>query len=377
MRPHPLAVAAILLALLASCATQRPARVSPDGREVRVHGERWQAQDGITLFERDGALHVVSVGPEATFDVAVPLGPDGRPAWQPDAPFEVSAGVIRLRTRGGSRVAALVDSRQLHPHNEHFHLTSRYVNADWQALYALREEGSPLDPARQQLAASVLAELLDERIPGSSEEATLGSLRRIDSVLGKVRRAVQAGQPGRQVLGILSHDFEISEDGRALEIEGQRFRAGDGVRFTYDGGHFHVQSTSGDWVQVIQLEAMDPGSFELPPSFFYELRDGVVEARPPSSRWQALAAAHQIRFVRDHWHLTEAYPPLHTLMAATEDPSLPEPLRELARGRALEVLRIRLDAVSELELESRLTAVDGLIARLTIETERERRGAKR
>jgi len=84
-----LAVAAILLALLASCATQRPARVSPDGREVRVHGERWLAQDGITLFERDGALHVVSVGAEAINDKAVLVGPDGRAAWQRDAPFEV------------------------------------------------------------------------------------------------------------------------------------------------------------------------------------------------------------------------------------------------------------------------------------------------
>jgi hypothetical protein len=138
-----------------------------------------------------------------------------------------------------------------------------------------------------------------------------------------------------------------------------------------------VEATSGDWVQVIQLEAMEPGSFELPPSFFYELRDGVVEARPPSTRWQALAEAHQIRFIRDHWHLTEAYPPLRTLLAATVDPSLAEPLRERARGRALEVLRIRLDVVSELELESRLTAVDGLIARLTSETARERSGAKR
>ncbi len=377
MHLHPSVAALASLALLASCASQRPARVSPDGREVSIHGERWRTQDGITLFERGRELHVVSVGPEATFDVAVPIGEDGRPAWQPDAPFEVSAGAIRLRTRGGSRVAALVDSRQLHPHHEHFHLTSRYVNADWQALYAFREEGSPLDPARQQLAASALAELLDERIPGSSEEATLASLHRIDSVLGKVRRAVQAGQPGRRVLGILSHDFEISEDGRALEIEGQRFRAGEGIRFTYDGGHFHVEATGGDWVQVVQLEAMEPGSFELPPSFFYELRDGVVEARPPSSRWQALAEAHQVRFVRDHWHLTEAYPPLRTLLAATEDPSLPAPLRERARGRALEVLRIRLDAVSELELESRLAAVDGLVARLTAETARERSGVKR
>jgi hypothetical protein len=375
MRPCRPVAAATFLALLASCALVRPARVSSDGREVQVGGERWVARDGITLFERDGELHVVCVGPEATFDVAVPTAADGRLAWPRDAPFEASEGQVRLRGRGGSGLAALVESRQLHPHADHFHLTSRYPNPDWQALYLLREDGSGLDPARQQLAASVLAELLDQRIPGTSEEVTLASLRRVDSVIARVRRAVQSGQPGPRVLGILTHDFEITGEGRVLEIEGQRFRAGDGVRFAYDGGHFHVESTGGAWVQVVPLEGMEPGSFELPHSLFYEVRDGVVEARPVSTRWQGLAATHQVRFVRDHWHLTETYLPLRPLLAAAEDPALPAPLQERARGRALEVLRVRLDVGSEPELESWLATMDRLIERQVAETARERPAA--
>ncbi len=374
MRLRHAAAAAILLAFSTSSAMTRTARVSADGRELRAEGERWQARDGITLFERDDRLHVVLVGADSAFDVAVSFGPDGRPSWPANAPFEASGGTIRLRDKGGASVAALVESRQLHPHAEHFHLTSRYANADWQALYALRAEGSALEPARRQLSASVLAELLDERLPGTSEEATMAALRRLDSVTAKARRAVLAGQSGPEVLGILGHDFEISDSGRALEIEGQRFRAGEGVRFAYDAGHFHVESLAATWVQVVQLEAMDPGSFELPRSIFYELRDGVVEALPVSGRWQALAESHQLRFTRDHWHLTEAYRPLQPLLAAAEDQSRPYAQRDRARGRALEVLRIRLILGSELELGSQLETIDRLIGRLAGETERERGG---
>lgn len=366
------AAAATFLLLLSSCALVRPVRVSPDGRELEVDGERWRAQDGLTLFERDGRVHVVSVGPDSGFDVAVPFGPDGRPAWPARAPFEVTGGTIRLLDKGGS-VAALVESRQLHTHAEHFHLTSRYANADWQALYALRAEGSALDPVRRQLAASVLAELLDERLPGKSEQATLAALRRLDSVMAKAHRAVLAGQSGQEVLGILGHDLEISEGGRKLEIEGQRFRAAEGVRFVYDAGHFHVESTAGTWVQVVQLDAVDPGSFELPPSIFYELKDGVIEARPTLGLWQTLAESHQLRFTNDHWHLTEAYRPVRPLLIAAEDKKLSEGQRDRARGRALEVLRVRLDLTSEQELQSQLAALDQLIARLIAETERERR----
>lgn len=367
--------AAAILGLSASCALTHAARVSSDGRELQAGGERWQAQDGITLFERDQRLHVVSVGADSTFDVAVRFGADGRPAWPADAPFEVTGGIIRLLDKGGASVAALAASRQLYPHAEHFHLTSRYANPDWQALYALRAEGSALEPARRQLAASALAELLDERLTGASEQATLGALRRLDSVMAKAHRAVLSGLGGPELLGILGHDYEISEEGRLLEIEGQRLRAGAGVRFVYDAGHFHVESTTGTWVAVVPLDSTDPGSFELPPSIFYELRDGVVEARAVSGRWQALAESHQLRFIRDHWHLTEAYAPLRPLVAAAEDQSRPEPQREKARGRALEVLRVRLDVGSELELESQLAAIDRVIEGMAGESERERRGA--
>jgi hypothetical protein len=366
--------AAAFLTLSTSCVLNRASRISADGRELQAAGERWKAQDGITLFERDERLHVVSVGADSTFDVAVPFGPDGRPAWPADAPFEVSGGAIRLLDRGGASVAALVASRQLYPHAEHFHLTSRYANADWQALYALRAEGSALEPARRQLAASVLAELLDERLTGASEQATLGALRRLDSVMAKAHRAVLSGLGGPEVLGILGHDYEISEEGRLLEIEGQRFRAGEGVRFAYDGGHFHVESVAGGWVAVVPLEATEPGSFALPPSIFYELRDGVVEARAVAGRVQALAESRQLRFTRDHWHLTETYLPLQPLVAAAEDQSRPEAQRERARGRALEVLTIRLDVGSEQELEAQLAAIDRIIEGMVAEGERERRG---
>jgi hypothetical protein len=365
---------ALIAVLSTSCATSRPSRVSADGRTLVMERERWQVLDGLTLFERDGQLHVVSVGADVSFDVTVPYGPDGRPAWPGEAPFEVVEGTIRLLVKTGASVASLVESRQLHPHAEHFHLTSRYGNPDWQSLYALREEGSALEPSRQRLAASVLAALLDERLPGSSEEATLASLRRLDSVIAKARRAVLAGQPGQEVLGILGHDLEITEGGRALVVEGQRFRAGEGVRFAYDGGHFHVEAEAGTWVQVVPLETMDPGRFDLPPSIFYELRNGVIEARPVSGRWQALAESHQLRFIRDHWHLTETYRPLQPLVAAADDPARTDALRERARGRALEVLRVRLDVSSELELETQLASVDRLIERLARETEQEQRG---
>jgi hypothetical protein len=367
-------VAAIVLTLLAGCATTRPSRISDDGRTLVTERERWQVQDGLTLFERDGQLHVVSVGADASFDVVVPFSQEGRPAWPEEAPFEVADGTIRLHVKTDASVASLVESRQLHPHAEHFHLTSRYANPDWQSLYALREEGSALEPARQRLAASVLAALLDERLPGSSEAATLAALRRFDSVIAKARRAVLAGQPGQEVLGILGHDLEISEAGRLLEVEGQRFRAGEGVRFVYDGGHFHVEAEAGTWVQVVSLEAMDPGTFELPPSIFYELRNGVIEARPASGRWQALAESRQLRFIRDHWHLTETYRPLQPLALAADDPARTEAQRERARSRVLEVLRLRLDIGSELELETQLASIDRLIDRLAGETEQERRG---
>lgn len=375
MDPNRALMAAIALALLAGCSTSRPSRVSPDGRSLVIERERWEVQDGLTLFERDGRLHVVSIGADASFDVAVPFGPDGRPAWPEKAPFEVAEGAIRLHLETGASVAALVESRQLHPHAEHFHLTSRYANPGWQSLYALRKETSALEPARQRLAASVLAALLDERLPGSSEAATLAALRRLDSVIAKARRAVLAGQPGQEVLGILGHDLEISDAGRTLEVEGQRFRAGEGVRFVYDGGHFHVEAEAGTWVQVIPLEGMDPGTFELPPSIFYELRDGVIEARPAAlGRWRALAESHQLRFIRDHWHLTESYLPLRPLVAAADDPARTEAQRERARSSAMEVLRLRLAVGSELELETQLASVDLLIERLVRESEKERRG---
>jgi hypothetical protein len=377
----PTRAAALAVALFSGCALLRPPpRVASDGHTATVGGETVTSDEGIELFERGGEIHVVSVRSERSFDVVLTAGEDGRPAVPEGSPIELSGGRIRLRAPGGpQKLPNLIASGQLHPHDDHFHLTHLYANADWQALYADREPASNLPPVRQQIAAHVLATLLDQRIPGTDEESTMAALRRVDSVVAKVRRGMVAGLPGRQIQSILIHDYEILADGDFLVIEGKRYQAGVGMRFVYDGDHFHVESVNGTWVQVVRLDGQESGNFEFPPSIFYEVKGNLVEGRAPSTRWQNLAESKQIRFVRDHWHLTETYGPLRRagLMEATEDSSLTDALRESARARALDILRLRLDVGSDDEFEARLSAADRMIERHAREFDKERKAAKK
>lgn len=343
----------------------QPFEVSPDGRTASAGGETWRAPDGVAFFERGAELHVVSLVPGRVFDVSVPVGEDGRFAWPENAPFEAAGGELRfLAGPGPAAVDELIESGQLHRHHDHFHLTHRFQNEDWQALYRDRADDSPLPPMRRQVAAVVLASLVDQRIPGAGEEVTAQAMARATSVIGKARRAVEAGLPARQIESMAAHDYEILDGGRVLTIEGQTYRAAKGVRFTYCADHFHVESAAGVWAHPIDLEADEPGHFAFPRSIFFEVREGgVVAERKAASRWRQLAESSQIRFVRDHWHLTEGYlhPRLKQLVAAMDDPRLSEAMRARARGRVLDVLRLRLDLGTEAEFEGRLGAIDRVI----------------
>jgi hypothetical protein len=380
-----LAVSPLLAAVLACAAVPLergtpPFEVSPDGRTAAAGGESWRVPDGVAFFQRGAALHVVSLVPGRVFDVTVPLGEDGRFAWPENAPFEAAGGEIRLRaTAGPASVDELIESGQLHRHDDHYHLTHRFQNEDWQALYRARADDSPLPPLRRQVAAVVLALLVDQRIPGTREEATAQAMKRVASVIGKARRAVEADLPARTIESMMAHDYEILDEGRLLTIEGQTYRAGEGVRFAYCGDHFHVESTSGHWAHPIALEADQPGHFAFPASIFFEVRQGgVVAERPVGTRWQQLADSGQIRFIRDHWHLTEGYlhPRLKLLQAAMDDPRLPETARARARGRVLDVLHLRLDLGTEAEFEARLAAIDQVIVWQWSEFEREARAGR-
>ncbi len=384
-RAGRLAVPPLLAAVLACAAVPlergTPSfEVSPDGRTAAAGGEFWRVPDGVAFFQRGAALHVVSLVPGRVFDVTVPLGEDGRFAWPENAPFVAADGEIRLRvTAGPASVDELVESGQIHRHDDHYHLTHRFQNEDWQALYRARADDSPLPPLRRQVAAVVLALLVDQRIAGTREEATAQAMKRIASVVGKARRAVEADLPARIIESMMAHDYEILDGGRVLTIEGQTYRAGDGVRFVYCGDHFHVESAGGRWAHPIALEADEPGHFAFPASIFFEVREGgLVVERPVASRWQQLAESGQIRFVRDHWHLTEEYfhPRLKKLEAAMDDPRLPEAARARARGRVLDVLHLRLDLGTEAEFEGRLAAIDQVIVWQWNEFERETRAGR-
>ncbi len=365
-----LAATPLLAAALACAAVPvdgGPARfeVSPDGRAAAAGGETWRAPDGVTFFQRGAELHVVSLVPGRFFDVSVPLGEDGRFAWPENAPFEAVGGELRFPVgRGPASVDELIESGQLHRHDDHYHLTHRFQNEDWQALYRARADDSPLPPMRRRVAAVVLAILVDQRIPGGGEEVTARAVARAASIIGKARRAVEAGLLARQIESMTAHDYEILDGGRVLAIEGQTYRAADGVRFAYCDSHFHVESAAGLWAHPIALEADEPGHFAFPRSIFFEVRDGgLVAERKSTARWRQLAESGQIHFVRDHWHLTEGYrhPRLKQLMAAMDDPKLTEAMRGRARGRVLDVLRLRLDLGTEAEFEGRLGAIDRVI----------------
>ncbi len=367
--------------LLAGCAhlpfgqaSKPPLVISEDGQTVTAGGELWTAPEGVAFYQRGSVLHVVSSAPGRTWDVAVSVGAGGKLAWPAAAPFEPREGSLHLlAAKADPEVALLIDTAQLHPHDDHYHLTHRFLNPDWQALYRLREEDSPLSPIRRQVAATILALLLDERLPGSSAEATSKALHRVVSIIGKARRAVESETGVRAIEAIITHDFEIRDDGQTMEIEGQVFHAAAPVRFAYCADHFHVEEASGKWAQPVEFEAPS-GGFAWPGSIFFELRpDGTIGDRPPSSRWRRLSDSGQVRFTRDHWHITEAYdhPRLQAILKAVASPDVPETLKDKARALALDVMRLRLDVGSDAEFEARLDAIDQAIDRAGAELDKD------
>jgi hypothetical protein len=363
----------LVLLLLAGCAplgrllAPSPLTISPDGRTVTAGKETWTTPDEVLFYQRGDVLHVVSSSHGRAWDVAVPIGAGGRLDWPRDAPFEAVGGALKLRVGDATpEIAQLIESGQIHIHDDHYHLTHEFKDDDWQALYADRADGSPLTPVRRQVAATVLALLLDQRIPGAAPEATEKALRRMRSMIGKARRAVEGGTGARAIETIITYDVEIRDEGRTLDIGGQLFRAADPVRFAYCSGHFHVEDSGGRWAQPIELEGQPPGAFEWPSSIFFELRDGgTIAERTAPSRWRMLAEGGQIRFTRDHWHVTENYanPRLRFILQAMEDPKVAAPLRESARALAFELMRLRLDTGSDAEFEARLDSVDQVIER--------------
>lgn len=378
-------IAAIATLVLAGCPhltrpgpTSAPVpalAISDDGQTLTSGGEQWTAPAGASFFQRGSVVHVVSSEQGRVWDVAVPLDAGGKLAWPADAPFRASGGTLLLRAaRAGPETEILVETGQLHPHDDHFHLTHKFLNDDWQALYRLRADDSPLPPIRRQVAATILALLIDDRIPGSSPEATSKALARMVSIIGKARRAIEGDVGARAIETIITNDFEIRDQGRTVELGGRLFHAADQVRFSYCSGHFHVEDSAGKWAQPVEFEGQSNGAFAWPDSIFFEVRpDGMVGERSPSTRWRRLADTGQVRFTRDHWHLTESYsnPRLQYILKTIADGRLSNPLRDKARALALDVMRLRLDVGSEAEFGARLDAIDRTIDRAAAALEKE------
>lgn len=374
----------LVAALAAGCAhfagpgRAPPLVVSDDGRTVTAGGETWKAPDGAAFFQRGAVLHVVSSVPNRPWDVAVPLGADGKLAWPADAPFKAVNGSLFLtERRRAPAIEALVASGQLYPHDDHYHLTHLFKNEDWQALYRARADDSPLPPIRRQVAATLLAMLVDQRLPGATPDATEKALARMASIIGKVRRAVDADVAARAIELIASHDFEIRDDGRTLDAGGKLYRTSDGLRFAYCSTHVHVEAVDGKWAQPVEFEGQN-GALAWPPSIFFTVSaDGTVSERPGSTRLRKLIDSGQVRFTRDHWHVTEAYenPGLQFLLKTISNPRVPSAIQDRARGAALELMSLRLDVGTEAEFDARLRAIDEAIERGRAEIDKEVKAA--
>jgi hypothetical protein len=354
--------------------------VSDDGRTVTAGGETWTAPAGVSFYQRGSVLRVVYAAPGRSWDVAVIVGPEGKLAWPEDAPFQAASGALTVRASAGqsSEVEQLIASGQLYPHDDHFHLTHLLQNEDWQALYRAREEGSPLPPIRRQVAATVLAMLVDMRLSGKTPEATTKALARMTSIIGKVRRGVEGDVPAPAIESMALYDFELRDAGRTMALEGRTYRAGKGLRFAYCGSHIHVEGADGKWAQPVDLEPGPNGELVWPASIFFSAApDGTVSERPASTRARKLIDGGQIRFSREHWHVTEGYqnPRLQYVLKVIEDPKAPTSIKDRARGAALELMRLRLDTGTEAEFDARLEAIDQAIDRTAAELEKELRAA--
>lgn len=357
--------AVVLLGGALACAhgSKRPLAVSDDGRSAIVGGQSWRAPEGVTFFERQATFHVISLVPGSVFDVEIPFGPDGRPIVPENAPFDLRDGVVVLRDRSLPPMAQLVDTGQLYRHDDHYHLTHRWENPDWRALYRAREEDSDLPPGTRQVAAFALATLLDQRLPGASEAATARGLRRMAETVSRARRAVDGKYPAKQIMAMVLHDFEVMEEGTTLSIEGKVFRAADGVKFTYCGDHFHVEDAGGAWSHPISLANAEPGQFEMPGSMFFEVTGETVATRAGSLAWKELLGHGQIHLDGDRWVVTERYglPAFARLQRASLDDGVPRPARELARRKVIEVLKLPLEVESDAAFRARLAAIDAAI----------------
>lgn len=373
-------VVLVMLAGLVACGHARPRRVtvSDDGRAAIVGGQSWRAPDGVTFFERRESLHVVSLVPGSVFDVAIVFGADGRPIVPVNAPFDLREGLVVLRDRSLPPTARLVETGQLYPHDDHYHLTHRWENDDWRALYRAREEGSDLPASTRQVAAFALATLLDHRVPGKVEEATARGMQRMAETVARARRAVEGKYPAKQIMAMVLHDFEIVEDGATLAIEGKVYRS-DGVKFSYCGDHFHVEDASSAWAHPIHLGDAEPGHFDLPPSMFFDVNGTTIAARVGDAAWRELLASAQIRLVGDRWFVSEKYanPAFVRLQRATLDESVPSYLRELARRSVIEFMKLPLDIDSDAAFRARLAAVDRAVEGRARELDAQIAAAKR
>lgn len=342
-------------------------KISPDGRTLITRAQDWHSPEGVTFFERGGTYHVFSIVPGKLFDYVLRIEPDGTVTWPENAPFEAKGGELHFPVGPTPGVNDLVESGQLYRHDDHLHLTHRFKNADWQALYAARADTSPLEPIRRQVAANVLATLVDLRIPAGNEEETKKALEREIQVIAKARRGLELGLSARQIDSVLDHNYEILDGGKRIEIEGRTYLAKDNVQFAYCSDHFHVEDVAGRWAQPILFSEQDePGHFTFPKSIFFDVApDLSVKEKPISSLWQRLASGGEIRFTRDHWHITEKYnhPKLALLAKAMDDAKRTPEARDDARGRMFDILRLRLDLGSEQEFAERIKVIDRVIDR--------------
>ncbi|HEY3449513.1 MAG TPA: hypothetical protein VGK67_24380 [Myxococcales bacterium] len=371
MRP-PLAVPLACLAL-ASCVVAPPRpdlEVAADGRSAVHRGTSWVADQGIVFFQRGASLHAVSLIPGKPLDVAAEVGPDGALRWPDDPRIEATAGSVRWRAEL-SGVAARIATGELHPHEEHLHLTHRYANADLQALYQAREDRSPFPPIRRQVAAALVAMLIEQKLPGGSEATASAGLVRIDRVLSRLHRAFDAGVAAPALADILSHDFEIIDAGHGIVIEDQAFRAAGGLRFGYCAGHFHVEDEGERWAQVVEFG--QPGAqFAFPESpLFAVTADGLVAPLPGPKLWRDLLESGQIQMLRDHWHLTAKFaePALDRLRALAESAEASEEVRTKARNSIFELMRLKLDLHSGTTFDASVAAVREAAARALAEIE--------
>ncbi|MGC4115922.1 MAG: hypothetical protein QM765_15300 [Myxococcales bacterium] len=361
------------LGLLASCVAA-PVRsdleVAADGRTAVYRGQKWAADEGLVFFQRGSSLFAVSSIPGKPLDLAAEIAADGTLHWPMDPRVEGLHGTLRWRTEL-SAVGARIATGELHPHEDHLHLTHRYTNPDLQALYQAREDPA-FSPVRQQVAGAVVAMLVEQRLPGANEAAASAGLARIDRVLARLHRAFLAGVGAPALSDILGHDFEITEGGHTVVVEDQTFRAADGLRFGYCSGHFHVEDAGNRWAQVVEFGQPDT-AFAFPESpLFAVAADGLVAALPGPKLWRDLLESGQIQMLRDHWHLTAKFedPAFGRLFALADAAEAPEEQRARARDAAFELMRLKLDLRSGTAFEASIAAVREAASRALAEIER-------